>query len=96
MALVDRDQGIASERALHAAGGEAQHVVLARLDLLHVDGDRARDRHAELAGTPCQMGGVGARHQRLGRSAACIDARSAETMPLDDGNALSCSRQSVC
>ena len=44
VALVDRDQGIASERALHAAGGESQHVVLARLDLLHVDGHRARDQ----------------------------------------------------
>jgi len=66
-----------------------------RLDLLHIDGDRAGDRHAEVGGAAGEVRGIGARHQRLGRRAAGVDARAAEAMALDDSNALTCSRQPV-
>ena len=86
--LIDGDHGIASQRLLDAAVGEAQHIVLARLDLPHVDGDGAWDRNAVISGAAGEMRGIGTRHQRLGRRAAGVDAGAAEAVALDDRHAL--------
>jgi hypothetical protein len=59
--------------------------VLARLDGLHVDSDRASDGHAAIRGTAGQVGCVGARDQCLGGRAPSIDACAAEKLSLDDG-----------
>src|SRR5262249_35494591 len=95
VALVDRDIGVAPQSPLDAARGEAEHVVFALLDLLHVDTDGTLDPDAVLAGAPSRMGGIGAGDQRLGRRAAGVDAGPAEAMALDNGNAHSCARQAV-
>jgi hypothetical protein len=50
----------------------------------HVDLDRAIDLEPIVFSTPCRVGGIGARDQRLGRLAARIDAGSTHEMALDD------------
>ena len=56
--------------------------VLARLHRLHVDADRT-DADAVVGGAPGNVRGAGARHQRLGRDAAVVDAGAAEVLALD-------------
>src|SRR5262249_13534705 len=70
--------------------GRARDGVLPRLDAPHVDAERARDVHAELAGTARHVRGVGARDQGLGRDASRVDARTAEPPALDDRHPHPC------
>ena len=58
--------------------------ILARLDLPHIDADFAGDRDPVIGRTPRQLCGIGARHQRLCRRAAGIDAGAADEIALDD------------
>ena len=58
----------------------AQRGVSARI--VHRDG--AVDGDAKLGRAPRHVGGAGARHQRLGRNAAVVDAGAAKALALDD------------
>ena len=73
------------EPLLDALARTAHDGVLARLDLRHVDRHVAADDDAELAGAPRDVGGAGARHQRLRRNAADVDAGAAEPVSLRHG-----------
>src|SRR5262249_15890722 len=95
VALVDGDTGIAPEAALDTARGEAEHVILALVNLLHVDADRAIDHNAVFARAPRHMRNVGAGNQRLGRRATGVDAGAAEAIALDDGDVHACPCQTV-
>src|SRR5215471_6731693 len=72
------------------------HMIFSSLDRLHIDDDLARDVHAEIGCTSRHMGGVGARHQGLGRRAAGIDASAAEQVALDDGNVSPAIDKTLC
>ena len=61
--------------------------VLPRLDLRHVDADRAIDHHAEISGPSRHVCRIGAGDHRLGRNASGVHAGAAEQMALDDGDA---------
>jgi len=89
MALVHRDIGVVAERPFYTPRREAQDIVLALFHFFHVDCDRSGNRHAEVFDPAGEMGGIGARHKRLGRGAARIDARAAEAMAFDHSNSLS-------
>src|SRR4029077_20041731 len=84
--LVDRDVGVVPEPALHPARRKADHIVLTRLRLFHVDADLTADGDAIFAGAMREPGGIGARPQRLGGGTAGIDAGTAEALPFHDGN----------
>ncbi len=71
---------------LHAAARPLGDRVFPLLDAPHVDAHAAADEDAVVAGAPCQVSGIGARHHRLRRDAARVDARAAESMALDDGD----------
>jgi hypothetical protein len=86
MPLVDGDVGIAPEPTLDAARGEAEHMVLALLHLLHVDADGALDSDAVVARAPRQVRGIGTGNQGLGGRAAGVDAGAAKAVPLEDGD----------
>src|SRR5688572_25304199 len=86
MPLDDRDALGAAQPLLDAAGGLADHRVLARLDALHVDADLAGAPQAVFPAAPGHVRGVGARDQGLGGSAAVVDAGAAEGAALDDGD----------
>src|SRR4029077_4692012 len=58
--------------------------ILARLHRLHVDGRCPAESHAKFGGTTCEMRRIAACDQRLGWSAASIDAGTAEKFALDD------------
>src|SRR5438876_31354 len=73
--------------AFEIAAGVVRHLVLARLDLLVVDADRAGERHAIIGGAAGKMRGIGARHHRLGRHAAGVDAGAADELALDQRDA---------
>src|ERR1700745_2876711 len=88
MALVDGAAFQRLERALDALPRCPRDRVLARLDGLHVDSDRAADGHAVVTRTARQKSCVGARGQRLGGRASVIDACAAEELALDDGYLL--------
>ena len=60
------------------------HRVLARLDPFHIDRDPAGDRDPVFGGMAREVGGIGARHQGLGRGAAGIDAGAADQVAFDD------------
>jgi hypothetical protein len=60
--------------------------VLARFHFFHVDADRAANGHSVFIGATCEMRRIGARDQRLGWSAAGIDAGAAENLAFDDGD----------
>ena len=93
MALIDRAVGLAPQTALDAGGRERDDAVLARLDLGHVDLDRAGDLDAELGPAARQMRRIGAGHHGLGGRAAGIDAGPAEELALDDRDLLPRLRQ---
>lgn len=94
--LIDGDHATASQRPLDAAVGEAQHIVLAHLDLPHVHGDGTWDGHPVVLGAAGEMRGIGTRHQCLGRRAAGVDAGAAEAVALDDRHALAGGCQAMC
>ena len=62
----------------------AHDRVLARLDALHVDADRAVDDDAEVRGAPRHVGRARAGDERLGGNAPVVDAGAAEALALDD------------
>jgi hypothetical protein len=64
----------------------AHDGVLPRLHALDVDTDVAAEEDSELGGAARQVGGMGARHQGLGRRAAGVDASAAEELALDDAD----------
>src|SRR5215510_12441507 len=65
------------------------HMILSGLDSLHIDGDFARDLHAEVRCAARYVRGIGAGHQRFRRCAAGIYASSAKELALDYRNSSS-------
>src|SRR6266852_5147883 len=86
MAPVDAAILLAAERPLDAAVGETHHVVLPRLDALHIDFDLATGAESIVGTAAREVRGIGARDQSLRRRASCIDAGAAEPIALDDGD----------
>jgi hypothetical protein len=93
MALVDAAIFEALEGPLDARVGEADDIVLACLDALHVDRDLAPGAEAVLGPAARQMRGIGARDQSLRRRATRVHAGAAEAVALDDGDGLARARQ---
>ena len=77
----------ALEPGLDAVAVVEHDLVLARLDLCHVDGDVA-GADAVLGAASGDVCGVRAGHQRLGRNAAVVDAGSADELALDHRDGL--------
>ncbi len=69
------------------------HCVFTRFDFFHVNGDRAGNRHAIIAGPTRDMSCARARHQRLRWDAAVIDTGAAEPLALDNRHLHSCACQ---
>ena len=92
---IDRAVRHAAQPALDALVRAPHDGVLARLDPLHVDPNRALQHYAEVSRAARDMGRLGAGDERLGRDAAGIDAGPAEPLSLDDRDARSCARQAV-
>jgi len=84
MAAIDAAILEARERSLDRLVGETDHVVLARLDALHVDRDVAPGAETEVGAAPRGVHGIGAGDQGLGGRAAGIDAGAAKAIALDD------------
>jgi hypothetical protein len=89
MAFEHRDTGVVAKCPFHAARGEAQNIVLAFFHFFHIDRDRPGGGHAEFSRATDEMRCIGARHKRLGRRAAGIDARATKAVALDHGDPLS-------
>src|SRR5688572_13004017 len=85
-----------SQHLLDADARAIGDRVLPGLDALHVDGDMAVHRHAEVSGAACQVSRVGAGHHCLRWNAAGVHARTAEKMAFDDGDRHAGLRQSLC
>src|SRR6185503_4692815 len=66
------------ETVLESDSRLAGDLIFAGFDAFHVHADGAVDRHAEVGGATRHMRGVCARHHRLGRDAARVDASAAE------------------
>jgi len=94
---VDRDRVRVFEAGVPADEGGAGHLlqpgfdavavvehdlVLARLDLCHVDGDGA-STNPVVGGPSGHVGGMGAGHQSLGGNAAVVDAGPADELAFD-------------
>ena len=92
---VDGDAVGLAQPFLDSLVGDLDDRVLARLDRLHVDPDRALDDDAEVRGPARDVRGAGARDQGLGRDAAVVDAGAAEALALDDRDAPAGLRQAV-
>ena len=60
--------------------------VFSSFDSSHIHFDRPIDRHTELATPPCDVGNTSTRHERLGRDASHIDARTAVKMAFNHSN----------
>ena len=87
---VAADQGAAVhalEPGLDAVAVVEHDVVLARLDLCHVDGDVA-GADAEIGPAARDVRGVRAGDQRLGRDAAGVDAGAADQLAFDHRDGL--------
>src|SRR5690242_13620942 len=85
MALVHMASLQLPERILHPFARLPDDSVLASLDLLHVDGNRAADHHAVVGAAAGDIGRAGAGHQSFGWDTAGVDAGAAEKLALDDG-----------
>src|SRR6266404_4149257 len=96
MALVDAAILLAPEGPLDPAVGETHHVVLPRLDALHIDFDLATGAESVVGTTAREVRGIGARDQSLCRRASCIDAGAAEPIAFDDGDCHARARQPPC
>src|SRR5262249_5753594 len=79
--------GDALQPRLEAVAEAEHHLVLALLDALHVDVDRAGDLDAELGGAARHVRDAGAGDEGLGGDAAVIHAGAADVPPLDDRRA---------
>ena len=88
------DPGRAPEPAREPFGRRAHDGVLSRFHRGHVDAYRRVDRDAEIGTAPRDVRGTGARDQRLGRNAAVVDARAADSFALDDRGLAAGLRQS--
>ena len=84
VALVDRAVLHRLQPGLDSRARLPGDAVLPRLDPPHIDAHAAADTHAEFRRAPRHVRGIGARHHRLGRDAAGIDAGAAEQLALDD------------
>ena len=84
MAAMEGEVGGVFERCGQPVARLRDDRVLARLDPLHVDADLAGDRYAVFGRPPRRLRRIGARHQRLGRRAAGVDAGAADEIALDD------------
>ncbi len=96
MPLVDAAIFQALERSFDARVGETHHVVLPRLDALHIDFDLATGAESVVGAAARKARGIGARDQSLGRRASCIDAGAAEPIALDDGDCHARACQPPC
>src|SRR5262249_59079124 len=70
-------------------------MILSGLDSLHIDGDFARELHAEVRCAARHVRGIGAGHQRFRRCAAGIYAGSAKELALDYRNSSSGAGQTI-
>ena len=93
MTLVDHQVLGALQPFLDALIRAPHDSVLALFDFLHVDSNRAFDRHAILGGAPGDMRCTGACDQRLRRDATGVDAGAAEALALNDRHLHSCTCQ---
>jgi len=84
MAVINRTVFKSAHPVFHALVRAAGNLIFACFHPFHVDVDLSADGDAILAGALRQVRSVGARHQRLGRDAAGVNAGAAEVLALDD------------
>src|SRR5262249_8782403 len=89
MFLIHRASLEVSRRSLDALARQTRHLILSCLYRLHIDGNLARDFHAEVGRATGHVRGVGTGNQGLCRRAAGIDTSPAKELALDHGDGLS-------
>jgi hypothetical protein len=91
--LDDRAPASAAQMLLDAGPRVGDDLVGPRLDLDHVDRDGTAGDDPVVGSAPGDVGGPGARDERLGRHAPGVDAGSAEEVPLEEGDGQARLRQ---
>lgn len=76
------------QQLAQALDGRCYDIVLPRFDGFHVDTYRPIDLDAVFAAPPSDPGGACACDQRLGRSAAIVDAGPTKMFPFNQGDLL--------
>src|SRR5205814_5355615 len=81
---------------LQALTALTDHGVFTHFDFVHVNGNRAANRHAIIAGPACDMSCARTGHECLRWDAAVIDTGAAEPLALNNRHLHSCVCQPGC